>query len=92
LSTEHAVLLSSGEMVAARELDAALHSLVTEKGEIVAISKIERRATDDDVYNVLTDAGLSHKGHLIIANGLVVGDIMWQNTLAADLHAVIIRS
>jgi hypothetical protein len=79
-------------MVAARELDPALHSLVTENGQFVPIARIERKATDRNVYNVLTDAGLSHKGHMIIANGLVVGDIMWQNTLAADLHAIVIRS
>jgi hypothetical protein len=92
LTTEHAVLISTGEMVAARELEAGRHYLVLENGESVAIRGIERRPTTENVYNVLTDAGLNHKGHLIVANGVIVGDIMWQNTLSGDLHSIVIRS
>ena len=28
---------------------------------------------------------------MIVANGLIVGDLMWQNTLAKDLNSVIVR-
>jgi len=90
LTTEHAVLLSSGVMVPAKALTAS-DVLVSENGQAVAISSIERLPTSDPVYNVLTDAGLQHKGHIVSANGVLVGDIMWQNTLAADLGDVIVR-
>jgi hypothetical protein len=90
LTTQHAVLLSSGVMVTAEALSTS-DVLVAEDGQPVAITGIDRSPTTDPVYNVLTDAGLSHKGHLIVANGIVVGDIMWQNTLAADLGDVVVR-
>ena len=90
LTTEHAVLLSSGIMVTAESLTTS-DFLVAEDGQPVAITQIDRSPTADPVYNVLTDAGLAHKGHIIVANGIVVGDIMWQNTLAADLGDVVVR-
>ncbi len=91
LTEQHAVLLSTGEMITARELDASLHQLVKETGEFMPITKIEHVPTSNDVFNVLTDAGLSHTGHMIIANGYIVGDLMWQATLAADLHNIVVR-
>lgn len=91
LTEEHAVLLSTGEMIRAIDLGVGTHELVTQYGEFVGIQDITRAPTEDQVYNVLTDAGLSHKGHMIIANGIIVGDIMWQNTLATDLMKVVAR-
>jgi hypothetical protein len=90
LTTEHAVLLSSGEMIRAESLTTE-HQLVEEDGTLVAVTEIVRTPTADQVYNVLTDAGLKHKGHMVVANGIVVGDIMWQNTLAADLGDIVVR-
>lgn len=91
LTEEHAVLLSTGEMVRAVELVVGTHELVSQFGEFVGIESITREPTQDQVYNVLTDAGLSHKGHMVVANGIIVGDIMWQNTLASDLGKVVAR-
>lgn len=91
LTEQHAVLLSTGEMIPAHALDASTHQLVSRWGEFVGIHSIERIATPDPVYNVLTDAKLDHLGHIIVANDMIVGDIMWQNTLAVDLWKVIVR-
>lgn len=91
LTEEHAVLLSTGEMTRAIDLVVGTHELVSQYGEFVGVESITRAPTQDQVYNVLTDAGLSHKGHMIIANGIIVGDIMWQNTLATDLMKVVAR-
>jgi hypothetical protein len=87
---QHAILLASGEMVAAKDLSVG-QFLVKRDGSSTAITAIRRVPTDDDVFNVLTDAGLSHKGHMIVANGVIVGDLMWQNTLIKDLNSIIIR-
>jgi len=86
----HAILLASGMMVAAKDL-AVGQTLVRHDGSPSQIAEISRVPTDDDVYNLLTDAGLVHQGHMIAANGLIVGDLMWQNTLATDLNAIIVR-
>lgn len=87
---QHAILVSSGMMVAAKDLSVG-QTLVHQDGSPSQIAEIERVPTDDDVYNVLTDAGLSHQGHMVAANGLIVGDLMWQNTLARDLNAIVVR-
>jgi len=87
---QHAILLATGMMIAAKDL-AVGQTLVRQDGSPTQIAEISRVPTDDDVFNVLTDAGLSHKSHMIVANGLVVGDLMWQNTLAKDLNAIIVR-
>lgn len=91
LTEEHAVLTAEGIMLTAKELQAGQHQMVTAEGEPVLIKEIQRVATKDPVYNLLTDAGLNHKGHMVVANGVVVGDIMWQNTLAKDLQRVVVR-
>lgn len=86
----HAMLLSTGVMVAAKDALAG-QQLVNQDGSTNTIMAITHAPTSDDVYNVLTNAGLSHKGHMIVANGVIVGDLMWQNTLAKDLNAVVVR-
>jgi len=87
---QHAILLSTGEMVAAKDLKVG-QALVKQDGSLTRIVQISRVPTTDDVFNVLTDAGFSHKGHMVVANGVIVGDLMWQNTLVKDLNAVVIR-
>jgi len=86
----HAVLVSTGMMVAAKDLQVG-QKLVKQDGATSAIVDITRTPTDDDVFNLLTDAGLNHLGHMIVANGVIVGDLMWQNTLAKDLNAIVVR-
>lgn len=87
---QHAILLSTGMMVAAKDLQVG-QRMVRQDGSPSEIRQITREPTSDDVYNVLTDAGLVHKEHVIVAGGLLVGDLMWQNTLAKDLNAIIVR-
>jgi hypothetical protein len=88
---QHAFLLATGVMVAAKDLEVG-QFLVKQDGSPSRITEISRVPTTDDVFNVLTNAGLSHKGHMIVANGVIVGDLMWQNTLAKDLNSIIIRN
>jgi hypothetical protein len=42
------------------------------------------------VFNFLT-TGKTKKGHLIVAEGIIVGDLMWQNTLGNELNEVAVR-
>jgi len=62
----HAILLSTGTMVAAKDLLVG-QRLVQWNGAQSTIEAITRVATSDDVFNVLTNAGMSHKGHMIVA-------------------------
>ncbi len=89
LSEEHAILLASGEMVAAKTLKEG-QELVSSLGATPTITQIERRTIPDDVLNVLTD-GDTNLSHIIFAEGLVVGDLAWQNSLQSELNAIAIR-
>jgi hypothetical protein len=86
----HAILISTGQMVAAKDLRSG-EALVKQDGSLSKIIRITREPTADDVFNLLTNAGLNHKGHMIVANGVIVGDLMWQNTLAKDLNSIEVR-
>lgn len=90
LSQHHAVLLGDGTMIAARDLRVGMQ-LVAQDGTKVSIVSIDRRpAKDGKVYNVLTN-GRSKAEHLILANGFIVGDLIWQNTLSDELGAIALR-
>ena len=56
----------------------------------VAITAIGRRQADADVVNFETQ-GDSELNHIIVAEGVFVGDLVWQNQLAADLGKVALR-
>ncbi|WP_046006537.1 hypothetical protein [Pseudoalteromonas rubra] len=89
LSEEHGVLLASGKMTVARNLQAG-DDLVKEDGSTDKIVAIESGAENQMVYNLLTTAE-EEQGHLVIANGLVMGDLYWQNILMSDMAKFKVR-
>lgn len=91
LTETHGVLLSTGYMAKAVELKPG-DVLVNMNGGLEIIAAIDRKQTADDVYNVLTDAGVKNKaGHIIFANELAVGDLYWQNILESEFRKLAIR-
>ena len=79
VSQHHALLLSDGRVLTAKEL-APRQELLSPTGEAVTITAISRRqAADGKVYNFLI-RGESRASHLVIAEGVIVGDTMWQGS------------
>ena len=89
ITEEHAALLWSGEMVAAKNLTIG-NKLVSSKGTPSEIKHIERRFINEEVLNVLTN-GKTSASHVILAEGLAVGDLAWQNSLQSELNSILIR-
>jgi hypothetical protein len=89
LTGGHAVLLADGRMIAAKDVRMT-DKLVAADGTAVTLTAIKRRATTTDVYNLLVESKADAE-HLVVAEGLVVGDILWQNALGADLGKVLLR-
>jgi hypothetical protein len=89
LSSEHAVLLSSGKIIKAEELSVG-DFLIRLDGEPVAIKSVARKLIDDDVFNFLlaADAPLSHT---IIAEEFLTGDQYWQGRLDALLGTNVLK-
>ena len=89
LTSQHAVLLSSGKMVTAETLKVG-DELVGIYGEAVPVTSIERAPAAGDVVNFATEQE-SHLSHVLAAEGVLVGDLFWQSSYADELNAVVIR-
>ena len=89
VTTKHAILLADGRMVAAK--DVKINDLLVQANGIpVSIKSIDSEKVSDNVLNILTD-GKTNIEHTLFAEGLIVGDLSWQNNLKNMLNSVAIR-
>lgn len=91
ITETHGVLLANGYMARASELKPS-DVLVNMDGTREHIRSIDRAPTEEMVYNMLTSASLDNKpGHLVFAEGLIVGDLYWQNILDSEFRDIAVR-
>jgi len=88
LSEEHALLLANGTMIAAMEVTLG-DELVQDNGEASIVVKILREKTFGYVYNIVTSSE-DMFGHIVVADGLLTGDLKWQNALPMDISSIAI--
>ena len=86
LTGNHQVLNDDGHLVEASDLSVG-SKLVKFDGTSIEIVKIERRVVTDDVYNILS-SGMNDFSHFIFAEGLMVGDLLWENTHQDRIQAL----
>lgn len=86
LTEQHAVLTSGGIMKAAVDI-AMTDKLVRKNGEEEAITHLDRESFAGEVVNFTVDAR-DPKEHIIFAEDLAVGDLLWQSSLS-DLKSQI---
>ena len=89
VSQHHGMVVNEGRVVAAKDVTAQDH-FIAASGEVVTISAISRLPATADVVNFETD-GPDAVNHIIVAEGVLVGDLSWQNQRAADLGRIAIR-
>lgn len=89
LTQHHGVLLADGRMISAKEVTLK-DQMLTADGQTVNVVGIERAMTKDDVYNFET-SGFSKNHHIVVAEGILVGDVVWQNQFAAELGSILLR-
>lgn len=89
VTQHHGMVLASGRMKAAR--DVRLGDLfVTVEGKPTAVTAIKRVSTDKPVYNLEVSSPVAGD-HIIAAQGLLVGDLVWQNNLKKELSSIQLR-
>lgn len=88
VSSQHAIMLADGRMVVAEDVQEG-QKLVGIDSREVTVKKIIREKTNEEVINFLT-AGESLHGHMILAEGVVVGDFAYQNDLVPILNQEIL--
>lgn len=87
----HAIVLADGKVVAAKDLVVG-DSVLGVNGKSKKISSIQREYTDKNVINFLVSKPLKDKkSHIVGAEGILVGDMQWQNHLSRDLNKVLLR-
>ncbi len=90
VTQNHAMLLADGRLVAAKEVNLN-DKLISTSANEVEIKSIERRVTELPVYNFQIGDVKSAKEHLVVAEGLVVGDLYLQNRISHSKNSIIGR-
>ena len=89
VTQDHPILLSNGKMIAAKNIKKS-DFLVQADGNPVAIQNIGFKNVTENVLNILTN-GNEYLDHTLIAEGLIVGDMAWQNDLKSVLNKKIME-
>ncbi|ACY18733.1 hypothetical protein [Haliangium ochraceum] len=89
VTQQHAMVLADGKVIEAQAVVAGDLFLGMD-GSAVMVEEITREATDADVYNFSVAADTLQE-HVIVAEGVLVGDLTWQNTLANEKDSIELR-
>ncbi len=89
VTQNHGMLLSDGRVVEARTLDVGAE-FVDLEGKIVRVVDLDFKFTKGEVYNFEVDAA-DDSGHIIAAEGVLVGDLAWQNQLSKEIGSIVVR-
>lgn len=89
VTQHHPMVLDNGKIIEANQVDPQM-SFVGIDGKSVAITSITREAAIGEVFNFQT-AGDTQLSHVIVAEGILVGDLRLQNELEAEEGAIELR-
>lgn len=88
---DHAILTGTGDIVSAENLKTS-DLLVSGAGSLVRIDEIKVSRQILNVFNIQTDAPLTDgKSHIIFANDIATGDMVWQSELSREVNSINIR-
>jgi hypothetical protein len=89
VTQHHPMVLDDGTVIEARKVTKKM-SFVGLDGQPVAVTKITREKTTADVFNFDTGSE-TQLGHIIIAEGVLVGDLKIQNELEDEQGSIELR-
>jgi hypothetical protein len=90
LTQHHGTVLDDGRVIAAKDVKPGDSFIDADSGDSVEVLAINRETTAHDVYNFNVE-GNSNLNHIVVAEGVLVGEIAWQNSLASELGQIQIR-
>jgi hypothetical protein len=90
VTQNHPLVVGDGRMLAARDVSLR-DGLLAADGTVATIVAIVREPASTLVHNFGVEAA-DASGHVVVAEGVLVGDLIWQNQLARDLGAIVIRN
>lgn len=86
VTQHHPMVIDDGTIIEAQDVGPAM-SFVGIDGASVAITSITREKPVGEVYNFETEAD-TRLGHVIVAEGVLVGDLKLQNELGAEQNSI----
>lgn len=89
VTQHHPMVLDDGTIIEAAQVSPGA-SFVGIDGRSVVVNDIRREKSDKDVYNFKTMSD-SQAGHIIVAEGVLVGDLKLQNDLAREQSGIAAR-
>jgi hypothetical protein len=89
VTQHHPMVLHSGKIVEAAQVRER-NSFISSDGRRVEITSITREKTNKDVFNFQT-VGDTTLSHVIVAEGVLVGDLKLQNTLEDEQASISLR-
>lgn len=89
VTQHHAMVLADATVVAASDVREG-DMFVSADGELIDILSIDRELTYDDVYNFSTD-GKEKIEHVVVAEGVLVGDLRLQSDLGYEEAVIALR-
>jgi hypothetical protein len=89
VTQHHPMVLANGSIVEASHVDRGA-AFAGSNGKPVAVTSISRERTKGDVYNFET-ASNTQLGHIIVAEGVLVGDLKLQNNVAFEERSIELR-
>jgi hypothetical protein len=89
VTMHHPMVLDSGVLVEAKDVDLSM-SFAGMDGKPVAIKSITREKPTGDVFNFET-RGETQLSHIIVAEGVLVGDLKIQNELSDEEGSIALR-
>lgn len=89
VTQEHPMVLDDGSVVRARDVRPG-DSFARVDGVSLRVSSVSRQAATEDVYNFET-RGEESENHVIVANGVFVGDLRLQNASREELASIQMR-
>jgi len=89
VTQHHGMLLSDGRVIPAKNISVGARFVAVD-GHIVRVSNITLAETKDEVYNFEV-AAEAKAGHFLAAEGVLVGDLAWQNQLGSELGSIAVR-
>jgi hypothetical protein len=89
VTQHHPMVLDDGSIIEARKVSPGM-SFVGVDGEVVAVNAITRETPTADVFNFVTGSD-TLLGHIIVAEGVLVGDLKIQNDLESEQAAIELR-
>lgn len=89
VTTHHPMVTSDGAVIEAQYVRTG-DTFLSMRGEPIQVDLIEHVTSDEPVYNFSVE-GKNPLQHVVVAEGVLVGDLTLQNELAAEEEAIEIR-